>query len=371
MSNLSQPVEAYDEEDLVDLVEEMKTWRKKLCRKAKFLPAAEPSKLEEETFKLSAKKEKKLKKLGVTVLEKKVKILSKLHTRVKRARNAKIGAKKKALTPKKRDALTPAEKRNMTRFQGNIGFFCGVLNIEDKWSDSRDYKLVKMAHADLKKRSERTVNLRNLKAKWGTVFTARDPFPDESDYPVTGKEIEAFYQDLTQKFKAKKAEIAENKTWNKTIRNRALRLIAKAPTQSSKKALHDFADERNGEPSLISDAGLWELERSGEKYGLKRRKEYQSLRLDCVVVKRDNLISLLANCGMGKVEQMETLGVVRTSYGKIVQSADGFMPKFAAPKKKGKKRKKAESEEEEEEALQVCLLVVFGLNFCVFFMSIF
>jgi muconolactone delta-isomerase len=280
-------------------------------------------------------------------------VLNKFHTRVNNARKAKKMKKIKAQEKAKEGGLNAADKARMTRMKTNITGFCQILGIDDEWSNSDDFEALKAAHADLNKRSKRTGHLRTLGAKWATVFDSEIVFPDESDFPKTGKDIETFYHDLKNKFNEKKAENSEDVKWERTYEKRAQKFFSKAPDEDAKPAVQAFHKDMGGADVLLSDFKLWDFERSGKTFGLSRREEFSRLRLDTVSIKRENLKKLLGKYNGSDVEKHEDLGVVRTLYGKIVKFDDGFVPSFPAPKKKGKKRKKSEEEEEEAEAIEV------------------
>jgi len=367
---MSQNIEDYDEEDIDDLVDEFKLYRSRLLKKQAFFAAAGMMKNEKKALQKAGKAEDVLKELGEDVLKAKIKTLSKFFTRVKAARKARKMMKKKSQAKAAAGVtLTSAQKRAMSSYKAKIPTFCRIIGINDEWSKSRDFKTIKEAHADLRKRSTRTVHLRNLKDKWVVIFVDEDDaFPDETEFPKTGDGIEEFYQSMKSKYDEKRVEIAQDKRWNKTYEKRADKLFENLATHDSKDDFRAFSrDMRFSKNIKNSDFNLWKLEKDTAMCGLLRREEYSDLRLDTVSIKRENLMKLLKKHQGTHVEKLQDLGIVRTSYGKIVKFDDDFMPKFPAPKKKGKKRKnRDESEEEEEEALQVCLLVVFCLIFCVF-----
>ncbi len=361
---MTQNIEEYDEEDLNDLAEDLIVLRGKLVSKKNFWEDAKINSVVLKAMEIADKDKTDLKALGAEVLEEKVKILKKFFTRVKNARKARKMKKKKVQEKAKGGGLTTSEKARMTRMKTNIPAFCQIIGIPDVWSESDDFEALKVAHADLNKRSQRTGHLRTLKAKWATVFTdSESVFPPESDFPKTGKEIEAFYLDLKEQFTVKKAENSEDLKWKRTYKKRVQKFFAKAPGEDAKAAVQAFHKDMRGAPVLHSDFKLWDIERSGKTFGLSRREDLSHLRLDTVSIKRENLKKLLQKYNGSDVNKLQDLGVVRTLYGKIVKFDDDFLPVFPAPKKKGKKRKKSEEDEEEEDAIEVRFYMGFYLVF--------
>jgi hypothetical protein len=369
---MTQNLSDFDNEDLEEAISDLQLLSKKLRKKKAFWTGAKITEKEQKALKLAKKDDSYLTELGEDVLDKQVKVLSKFLTRVKKARNEKKKKKQKAAKKAEEGGtLSGAEKARMTKLKSNISKYCRIIGIDNEWSDSDNFDAIKIAHADLNKRSVRTGHLRTLDGKWNTVFDGELIFPDESAFPKTGKELELFYFKWKEIFKEKKAEISEDNKWDKTYFKRAQKLLQFKAKPTAKIGEIEFFEDMAGAPALAGDYKLWDLERFGATYGLPRRDEYKKLRLDTVSIKRENLLKLMKSHKGALCDQIQELGVVRTVYGKIVSHKDGYVATFPAKKSRGKKRKKSEEDKEEEEAIEVCFCYIVFVCFVNSFSHLF